>query len=251
MFGVWYRDTGDMANTAALLKPAAEPTQSDGGSSLGTIYQGPFTIDAARGLVIFSEPVYRNTHASATGGSGYEVVIGPAQLVLRAACSVRDPETLALERYLRQRSTGAGNGAGTRFLKHDEIMLTHRPEYSESYALVAVRTNAADADRMSDTFLDVAEREYQIGVPQTAHYPGLLSIDLDGAIQQVGFQVGRSGATTTAARNNDLPRVALSHRDRRRLERQRETEAAAGELSPRGLARSLKTNPHTKPRPNA
>ncbi|HEX3725830.1 MAG TPA: hypothetical protein VHV08_06290, partial [Pirellulales bacterium] len=98
VFGVWFPDTSDVTNTATALAPAPTQAPGDGGSSLATLYRGRYTIDTARGLVIFDEPVYRNVHPSANGGSGYEVVLGAAQLVLRAACRVRDPKTLALNR---------------------------------------------------------------------------------------------------------------------------------------------------------
>jgi hypothetical protein len=251
VFGVWYPQWNNVTNTAPSLAPAAEPLQGDGGGSLATMYQGPFTVDSARGLVIFEEPVYSNTHPSATGGSGYEVAIGAAQLVLRAACSVRDAETLALDRYVRQRQTGSTFGTPTRYLRHHEIVLTHVPVYSAGYSLASVTTNAADVDPIADHFLDAAEQEYQTTVPQNVRYPGLVWIELDGAIQHVTFQVGTSGATTTAARNNEHLRTVMSFRDRRRIERQREAEADKKKISPRNLARSWKANAYTKSRPRS
>jgi hypothetical protein len=65
--------------------------------------------------------------------------------VLRAACSVRDRQSLAVKRYSRERGMDSNLGAPARYLRHDEIVLTHRPTYSETYARVDVDTNAADA----------------------------------------------------------------------------------------------------------
>jgi hypothetical protein len=247
VFGVWHPDPGDVANSAAALAPLEE--QQAAGESIGPVYRRPFTIDTARGLVIFEEPVYRNLHPSATGGSGYEVERGPAELVLRGACSVRDPLTLMPERYFRRRETGANHGTAPRYLAHDEIVLAHKPRYSETYSLLYVETNAAQADQAADYYLDAAQQEYDITGPQTARYCGLVPIELDGAVGQVSFAIGRSGTTTTAVRNNESPLLSRSYHQMRRLERQRSVEATARELTPRHLARLLKTNVHAKPRP--
>jgi hypothetical protein len=246
LFGVWYPETGGVINSVLSLSPPPEPVQSDGGTSLSSVYQRPHTIDTARGLVIFDEPVYRNTHVCATGGPGHEVVIGAAQLVLRAACSVRDPETLAPTRYVRQRSTGGQFGTASRYLKHEEMVLTHTPTYSESYALDSVSTNATDVDRAADFYLDAAEQEYQTVVPQTARYPGLAPIELDGAIQRISFRVGGAGTMTTVARHNEQSRVNLPHKERRRIEGQRDVEHIKKKLSTRNLARAWKASPITQ-----
>lgn len=246
VFGVWHPDALDVANSTGQLVPLEEQDETE---STGPVYRRAFTIDTARGLVIFAEPVYRNTHASATGSAGFEVVVGPAELVLRAACSVRDPESLTLERYHRQRSTGAGGGTAPRYLRHDEIVLTHTPQYAQSYALMGVETNAADVHPMADHYLDAAEAEYEIVEPQFAIYPGVVSVELDGAIRQVSFRIGGSGATTTVTRNNESPHLGQPYKAMRRTERGRAIDLASGQSTPRNLARSLKTNLHAKPRP--
>ncbi len=243
LFGVWYPETGGVVNSALSLSPPAEPVQGDGGTPLSSVYQRPHTIDTARGLVIFDEPVYRNTHPCATGGPGHEVVVGAAQLVLRATCCVRDPETLAPERYVRQRTIGSPLGTASRYLKHEEMVLTHTPTYSDSYALESVSTNAAEVDRVADFYLDAAEQEYQTLIPQTVRLGGLVPIELDGAIQRISFHVGGSGAMTTVARHNEQSRVHLPHKERRRIEGQRDAEDIKKKLSPRSLARSWKTIP--------
>jgi hypothetical protein len=249
VFGVWFPETGDVANNCDELVPLEHAPPSSGTESVGLEYRGGYTLDTARGLVIFDEPVYRNDHESATGGAGYELVVAPAELVLRAACSVRDRQSLAVKRYSRERGMDSNLGAPARYLRHDEIVLTHRPTYSETYALVDVDTNAADADQMADAYLDAAQLEYQFEMPQTAHYVGLIPIELDGAIQQVSFQVGVTGTTTSVARNNDAPRLGRPHWHMRRVERQRAAEAIVAQLGTRSLARSLKNHPHSKPRP--
>ncbi len=222
VFGVWYPDTGDMTNTSLALAPVAP--EGDLGTP-GTAYKRRFTIDKTRGLVVFEEPVFRNTHASATGGSGYEVVPGAAQLVLRAACNVRDPASLATESYERTRAIGNPLGGGTRYLKHEEIVRTHVPKYNTSYKTDSVKTNQADIDQMADYYLDAAEQEYQTLAPQTVRFGGLVPIEPDGAIEQVILSVGAGGTTTTVCRHTERTQTTMPYRERRRIEIEQKAQA--------------------------
>jgi len=248
VFGVWFADQGGMANTAASLAPIATPNQSDGGSTLSTIYQRPYAIDVARGLVIFEEPVFRNTHASATGGAGYEVVRGEAQLVLRATCGVRDPESSIRMRYSRTRSTGGNFGTPTRCVPRDDLVVTHLPQYNALYGIDSVQSNAAAIDAAADAWLDLILHDYQTRTPQTAHYAGLVPLDLDGAIQHVSYHVSTAGTTTAAARDNELSSGLWRYHGRRRIERQDMNEERQRRLTARHVARICKSSSQTKPR---
>jgi hypothetical protein len=201
--------------------------------------------------VIFEEPVYQNTHPSAGGSSGHEVVIGPAELVLRAACRVRDPETLALVRHTRTRTLGGASSAATRYLRHDAIVLTHRPTYSSGYSLVDVATNVDEVNAQADSILDAAEQEYETRTPETIRYAGLLPIDLDGAIERISFHVGPEGAFTVASRHDEPASVAVPHKVRRRVERLAGFEDIKTRTTSRNLARASKVSPQAKPRPRA
>ncbi len=242
VFGVWHAGKGGVENSAAKLAPAPDAPDQQG---LSAIYRGAYTIDAARGLVIFAEPVYRNTHVSATGGSGHEVKCGPADLVLRAACSLRDAETSEPVRHVRYRQLGASGGSAVRYLKQDEIVLNHTPRYSDNYALEDVKTNLADVNTAADSRLDAAELEYEDQMPQSATYPGLAPIDLDGAIEHIEFQVGSSGATTTVARHGEGVR-GWSQSLRRGFERQRAVEDLVRRTRTQELARAWKASSATR-----
>ncbi len=246
VFGVWHPDPLNVANSATSLAPLEDlPAGEQPGRSL---YRRPFMVDAARGLVIFDEPVYRNAHISAGGGLGFELQIAPAQLVLRTACSVRDAKSLAPARYDRQRDSGENHGTAPRYLPHDELLLVHKPRYAKTYAIAEVESNQAELDAIADDYIDAAEREYQLTLPRSARYAGLVPIEPDGAIVQISYQVGGSGATTIAARNNELPRLGRSLQARRRLERARTFASVVEKLGERGLARAIKSNPHVRPR---
>ncbi len=212
VFGVWHDGSFNLANTSQELAPLE--SQSDG--SAKSHYRRSFTVDAARGLVIFDEPVVMNANPF----GGYSMVIAPASLVLRATCMVRDRETRAFDCYERARSTGATGGTKPRYLKHDELRLVQRPEYSQNYDVGGVHGNRDELDTVADEILDAAELDYQTTTALTMKYPGLRLIELDGAIQQVSLQVGTSGAWTTISRGNELPNMGRSYLMMRRLERQ-------------------------------
>lgn len=220
VYGVWYPDRGGVQNCTASLAPL-DSANPDTDRSL---YDRPFKIDHARGLVVFEEPVYANTHPSATGGAGYEVVAGPAQLVLRAACRVRDAETSAVERHVREREVAGGLGDTTRYVRREELVLTHVPTYSSSFAATDVSTNEDDIAGELDKALDALERDYVDKNPQHVRYPGLLPFELDGAVQEISFHVNASGTTTKITRDMEAPRGGFGYEDRRRAERARELE---------------------------
>lgn len=248
VFGIWHAGRGDVANTAEHLIPAPDIEPQQGQPQC---YSSPFTIDAARGLVIFEEPVYRNLHASATGGGGFEIEVGPAQLVLRAACSIRDSTTLESVRYVRIRPLGSAAGETVRYLKHEELALTHVPRYSPDYALQGVDSNLSAINQAADGWLDAAQLEYVATAPQTVRYAGLVPVELDGAIEHVGFHVGQGGATTTATRQAEPVGGGVSQSLKRRLERQHEVDEAVRRTRPRHLSRILKGNSSSRPRPRS
>ncbi len=182
---------------------------------------------------------------SATGGAGYEIVLHPAQLVLRATCGVRDDQSLEPDRYERERTTTGSGGTQPRYLRNDELTLTNTPEYDAGFAIDAVNSNSDELDTLADEILDAVELEYQTTTPETVVFPGFQLVDLDGAIQQLSLQIGSSGTTTTISRGNEIPRLGRSYVSTRQLQRQ---APATRRPSPRELAQALRTNPRTSAR---
>jgi hypothetical protein len=142
-----------------------------------------------------------------------------ATLYLRVACSISDPSTRAPVRYTRTRNYGQQFDTPTRYLAHEEIVLTHVPVYGRNYSVQSVTTNAADVNNQCDYYLDAAEQTYQTTYPETIRYVGLRGdIELDGAIQQIVFEIGPSGCTTTASRNDEQVHKYPSYNERRALD---------------------------------
>ena len=240
--GIFYNWTSGYKNTATKLEwqqdqPYIAEDADD--PNLDTqFYLRPFTVDTTRGLVIFETYTFRNKTNDDEEIDPENMQLAPARLILRTCFHVRHPETLALRRYTKVRSTGATNGK-TRYLHHDEITLTVWGKYDDaSYdttnetgipanderSFEFVTTNRSEVDKECDHWLDSAMLEYNTDVSHTARYCGLRGdIDLDGAVQHIVYIIGGSdGASTVASRNSENLLYTISYNDRRRIERGRE-----------------------------
>jgi hypothetical protein len=234
VFGVWYPGLDEQANTLPILTVQGNSPPAAGTDSAykSPFYNRGFTLDTARGLVIFNEPVYRNSTPDEP-----KVTPAPAQLVLRAKCQVRDTETLALARHIHERSTGGTLGTSPQFILREELVVTHVPTYDpDTYAspltatndprlIDSVATTADDVNDAADHYIDAALEEYTQPEPRQVQIAGLYPLDLDGVIQQITFSVGGAGATTTIARGSEPSFIATSHGERRQSEASRQTVA--------------------------
>jgi len=236
VFGVWYPALDDLENSAETLEiqgnspPAAGP----GEKFKSPFYNRGFKIDTARGLVIFDEPVYRNTTPTLA-----KLTVGPAQLVLRAKCQVRDADSLAESRHVHERSTGSEHGTGTLYLRHEELVMTHVPQYHPDYydspvadgidprEILSVTTNESQIANRCDEFIDAALAEFVQSSPRQVRVIGIVPTNLDGQIGQVTYEIGPSGATTTIARESEPSSFAISQAERRRAQMAQQYAALA------------------------
>lgn len=115
IFGSWYEPAQNISheNSVDSLQPVVADDDSYAKSAL---YRQAFDFDAARGIVMFREPVYRLL------GDVGEQTIYPAQLRLRTSFTIHDPETGAVRRYERRRGQASASRADTRFVLLPEIM---------------------------------------------------------------------------------------------------------------------------------
>lgn len=234
VFGVWYPGLDDQANTlpTLMVQGNSPPAAGTDNAFKSPFYNRGFTLDTARGLVIFNEPVYRNSTPEEA-----KVTPAPAQLVLRAKCQVRDAETLSLARHIHERSTGGTLGTSPQYIRRDELVVTHVPTYdADTYdspltptadprVVDSIATTADDVNAAADHYIDAALEEYTQPEPRQVQIAGLHAMDLDGVIQQITFSVGGAGATTTIARGSEPSFIATSHGERRHSEAARQAVA--------------------------
>ncbi|KKN80841.1 hypothetical protein LCGC14_0326480 [marine sediment metagenome] len=209
VYGIWEPGYGPpYTNVASVLTPHSTDTEEVGA------YRREHQFDAETNVVKFSERVYRNT---TTG----KITAGDAQLRLRAACNVRADDTWAWIHFVRTENLGGNFGTKTRYVSHDELVHNLVPKYGPNYQVEGFLVdNLQEIASEADHYLDGLKREYEQTLPQSIVYMGLRPIELDGAIQQIIFTVGKQFATTMVTRNMEVLHRTLSYRERRRVEKQ-------------------------------
>lgn len=185
-------------------------------------YKGDFQVDYERGIVQFARPVQKwDSEADA---------FAPAEMVLECAFSIRDTTTFAPHRitfdyqmpgpklgtkpYIVKR-TGQDDRTGKKAdlqIRWKQVISEGRVDSSE---FVDVRSDNDDPKRKALYYALAAAQRFIPQVSGTGVYAGLLPINLDGAIQQVTWSVGPSGATTEASRNSEHSDFIPAYNQRR------------------------------------
>ena len=181
-----------------------------------THYKKAFTIDKERGIVKFSEPVYR--FDDDVGEKTYH----PARIALRTAVVFRGTRSRMPDRYYRVFAYPPPLlTTPDQVLRHDELVRKIFPGYSVGDGLIVpgeLYDNVAQLDLESDYYIEGEKLKYRQEYPQEIKYMGLIPINLDGAIQQVTWTVGPQGATTQASRNTEHSYYLPPYAERRFLE---------------------------------
>lgn len=191
------------------------------------IYQYGWSIDRARQLVVFSEPVFRiqdNPDESTTAGASF---FGPANLRLRCSFSLQYLSDRRYHRFEISRDVRGGtNDVEPLYIHRPDIVPRVQINYERfANALSArqqaeLKTNFATLSVQGGQILDAALSALNPGIPSSVTYAGLRRIDCDGAIAMVQWIVDiNGGVTTTAQRNQDLgSRYSLSGERKYQLE---------------------------------
>ncbi|MFA5262237.1 MAG: hypothetical protein WC378_00320 [Opitutaceae bacterium] len=143
--------------------------------------------------VVFDRPIYSKPSNSEYG------IYAPAKLVLRAAITILDPGTFSPVRHYFYRDTEVGNRGEPRYEFYPDLYVWFRYDYE----LGIVLSNLDMLQERANHYLDGLINQYQTPRPQSITYAGLKYIELDGAIQQISFSVGKSGCATTVSRNSE------------------------------------------------
>jgi hypothetical protein len=175
-----------------------------------------FSIDDLEQLVVFQDYVYRLELA--TGGNGF---IREPRLTLETGCVVMDEETNQVVRW--EETLELGGSAPPQWSVRDDIKVSVIGKYPELSAASPVAFGINLLLGISNQLqgkggIDFDYAELQEGKARAGHYlrgmavpflssggdirryPGIWSIDPDGYVQQVTWQIG-GGATTIASGN--------------------------------------------------
>ena len=240
VFGVWSTQSFVATDNLAPVYPNNVGLPRNNGIDPGALqpccfYEGDFSIDRNRGIVMFSELLKASPRLITAAEPNQ-----PAKLWLRTSCAVRDEETNAWIRYERVRQLGDAFGSATRFLKHDEFERNVAPVYaSGGFNIDHSSDNSALLDQEADDYIDAALNEYAQPVAETRKYAGLAPTDLDGAIQHILFSLSTSGFFSVVARSTEQIAHCVPFKERRMLERSRRIDAVIKQNKPAMLAKAI------------
>ena len=188
-----------------------------------TKYTQGFSVDQERGIITFSDYVYKWT----TSGSRTSPVEG-ADIYLSCCFPVKDHVTRAAHRFGALVPLGPKNKTEPKVVKHEEVSLALRAQYDSSGNIAKFLHNRDQIDAEATLLLDATAASYQTKTPGDKTYAGLVKIELDGAIQQITFNVAEGqGFTTRASRNNEHSLALPSYKDRQFEARMHDTRSQA------------------------
>ena len=187
IYGIWWHRAKD-ANKMKNVADTVDSSVSDNDKS--RIHHVRFTVDEKNRLVKFDEPIF--------AFSGTDRV--EADIRLRTGCNLLDPDTRAMVRDSKKKSTGAGGNdvddCETRIISHPEMIVRRTPDFPDGVNVDGLNTEA-------DYYLAAALKEYDTKTPIVGTYIGLLDVDMDGAIQQVSYSIHEGGCDTVIARDTE------------------------------------------------
>jgi hypothetical protein len=176
-------------------------------------YDGPFTLDPARGVVRFARPVLKRSADDS---------LLPAELYLTVAHPLLDADSRQELRYsLDRRLPGPLLGTGAHVLRRDDLAEKIVSAYSDNHIPTGFTTNHGPLEREAIGTLDAAQAEFQTLVTADAEYAGIVPISPDGAIRQVAWTCGPRGALTRASRNQEFSLAVPTWKERRAAEANR------------------------------
>lgn len=188
----------------------------------GTQVHVSFSLDKERGIVQFSDFVVK---LDASSGK-----VHPAEIKLHCSYEARNSNASSepgnpIREVVRWKKTVSINSDGssteTEIVRNDETLPTVRETYNGSGAVTGYVDNfSSDVEPAADHYLQAALDAYQGVETDEREYPGILPIDPDGAIQQVGWTVRtgtNGGAFTTASRNSEYSLAVPTYKESKRI----------------------------------
>lgn len=210
-------------------------------TDLGSVYDGQFSIDSnpRRQLVEFSKPVFRYKSVPddpANPDGTRHVEFDPAYLFLNTSYHVKHKDTRQLIRStkdVRLTSNASGNPLVLPAV-YEDVFKSKRATYTairqfETDKLTGkeilktkfivfkkVIDNETEFNEKANYYLSARLKAFEDVLSGEREYAGIRDdIDLDGAIQQITYTVGRSGATTKVSRNSEHDHNIPTYDERR------------------------------------
>lgn len=185
-------------------------------------YRGRFDVDFDLGLVRFDDQVVRYN----AGTKQFE----PAVLHLECSFTVRHPDTSAQMRWSYTQATGATAGYGVEVVRRDELIWERYQRYAINTMLFVTweqKTYENELNTQSQYYSAGRIAQYVTSAGASARYVGLQSINPDGAITQVTWEIGEAGCTTQAGRLFEPSPYVPPYKERRMMDLQRKQRRTA------------------------
>lgn len=191
-----------------FVKPDALQAQTNVADR--TRYHGSFSVQSDTGIVEIADPLVRIDNST----------ILPALLTLECVHGIRDPDTRQLVRHTKEQDL-PGDNAPTEpeLLTVDEAYRSLIQRYDDQGNPGEIQTNDTDLEKLVSQMLKEKLAEYQQPQAYDISYAGFLDIEPDGAIQQVTWTFGESGALTRACLNNEFDFETPSYEQRRQQDK--------------------------------
>lgn len=166
------------------------------------VYSGNFRILADKQVVEFEYPVY-----SVSSGQ-----ISEPTLKLITAYRVRKSDGSGYGVFTSDQNLSATGGSGIRVLQHPELTkkIVTTPVYG------SVSSNAFSIGAEATTYLLNVNRTYNFAQAQDVTYNGIVKQDLDGAIAQISWRVGKGVPAFTRIGRYTEPSIYTLHQSQRK-----------------------------------
>jgi hypothetical protein len=185
-------------------------------------YKGGFGVDAQNGVVSFSEPVYLGPSeaiSSARANSWSQ-----ANLNLEIAFNVLDKNWAPVRPYWIFQLSG-DQSVGMKIIETPETRFTAETLYDSNNAISDTKDNRKDdqLDQDANELAQVYVKSLGTVTGGDKSYPGIHLIQLDGAICQISWHLGKGIPTTRGGRNTEHDcDIFPTYADRRRRQREEE-----------------------------
>lgn len=186
-----------------------------------TQYQKSWTLEPDQGVVQFDDPVVMVDEQQRTWA-------GAAKLYLTCSYQLQTRDTKNYGKFVRgyrrrEVNRDAREHEGL-VLFAEDLLPTIRHLYNNKNKVARVIHNFDEMDQQADQLIEAKLDEYTPDAPQDFSYAGFRPIEPDGAIQQVTWSTGGSGALTRVSRLQEHNLHTGFHEERRREARQQEAE---------------------------
>ena len=171
-------------------------------------YRQRFTVEHDLGLVRFDEQVTRWDNAAKE--------FRAAELYLECSFSVRNPDTHSQMRWSYTQATNAASGYGVEVVRREELVWERYERYiADNFNSWQEKTYKNELDTQSGYYAAGRLAQYVTQSGASGRYAGLQSINPDGAISQVTWEIGGSGCYTSASRLYEPSPYVPPYKERR------------------------------------